>query len=247
MQLVELAVGLDATMEIPDGGETSNCDLLSRAIPASIPTRLTKISIAVHMVDIWVIMSAMLKTRVLRRTEKHDLQSYLEFMIRIKASSRRELAEADQINKNSKPYNLPMDEMARHYLSNGIYKPSTPFLLCAECRHILIDKPAKNYSAVRHNKRVQLQWEDDCRMVENFLQGRGEPLKDKKGNPITKIPNSIFLDESLVCHCWQQCMSRIVGGYFCFYGCVDQITGKQYEEGTCPICLCDCAFVCTKK
>jgi hypothetical protein len=80
-------------MEIPDGGvETSICDLLSRAIPTSIPTRITKISVAVHMVDIWVIMSAGLKTGVLRRTEKHDLQSYLEFMIRIEASSRRDLA-----------------------------------------------------------------------------------------------------------------------------------------------------------
>jgi len=74
MLLIELAGGLDATMEIPDGGgETYICDLLSRAIPTSIPTRKTKISVAVHMVDIWVIMSAMLKTGVLRRTEKHDL------------------------------------------------------------------------------------------------------------------------------------------------------------------------------
>ena len=86
-QLIELAVGLDATMEIPDGGEgTSICDLLLRTIPMSIPMRLTKISVTVHMVDIWVIMSTMLKTGVLRRTEKHDLQSYLEFMIRIEAS-----------------------------------------------------------------------------------------------------------------------------------------------------------------
>jgi hypothetical protein len=74
----------------------------------SIPTRLTKISVTVHMVDIWVIMSTMLKTGVLRRTEKHhDLQSYLEFMIRIEALNRRELAEADLIDKNAKPYNLP--------------------------------------------------------------------------------------------------------------------------------------------
>jgi hypothetical protein len=69
--LTELAGGLDATMEIPDGGgETSICDL---PIPTSIPTRITKISVAVHMVDIWVIMSAVLKTGVLRRMVKHDL------------------------------------------------------------------------------------------------------------------------------------------------------------------------------
>ena len=36
-QLIELAVGLDATMEIPDGGGgISICNLLLRAIPTSI-------------------------------------------------------------------------------------------------------------------------------------------------------------------------------------------------------------------
>jgi hypothetical protein len=40
-------------MEIPNGGggETSICDMLSRAIPTSIPTRSTKITVAMHMVD----------------------------------------------------------------------------------------------------------------------------------------------------------------------------------------------------
>ena len=138
----------------------------------SIPTRLTKISVTVHMVHIWVIMSTMLKTGVLRRTEKHDLQSYLEFMI---------------------------------------------------------------------------QWEKNSTTVANFLEGKGVSLKDKKGNPTTKVPNPKFSEEPLMCHCWQQCMSHIAGGYFCFYGCVDQITGKQFEEGQCPVCICDCAFVCTTK
>ena len=39
--------GLDATMEISDGVETSVCDMLSRAIPTSIPTRSTKITVAI--------------------------------------------------------------------------------------------------------------------------------------------------------------------------------------------------------
>ncbi len=40
---------------------------------------------------------------VLCQTEKHDLQSYLEFMVRIEALSRQdELAEANQIDKKLK-------------------------------------------------------------------------------------------------------------------------------------------------
>jgi hypothetical protein len=125
-------------LEILDGGGgASICDLLLRAIPISIPTKITKISVTVHMVDIWVIMSTMMKTGVLRRTEKHDLQSYLEFMIRIEASSRRELAEADLIDKNAKPYNLPTEEMERLYLSNGGFKP--PALTTCQSRSKIIN------------------------------------------------------------------------------------------------------------
>jgi hypothetical protein len=69
--------------------------------------KITKISVTVHMVDIWVIISTMLKTGVLRRTEKHDLQSYLKFMIRIEASSRRELAEAHLIDKKRQAIQSP--------------------------------------------------------------------------------------------------------------------------------------------
>jgi hypothetical protein len=111
------------------------------------------------MVDIWITMSTMLKTGVLHRTEKHDLQSYHEYMIRIEASSRRELAEADLIDRNAKPYNLPTEEMERLYLCNGGFKPPAPFQLCAKCGHNLVDEPAKNKSVVRDNKRVQLQCE----------------------------------------------------------------------------------------
>ena len=91
--------------------------------------------ITMHMVDIWVIMSSMLKTVILRRTEKHVLQSYLEFMIRIEASSRQELAEADLIDKNTKPNNLPTEEMERLCLCNGGSKPPAPFQSCVKCGH----------------------------------------------------------------------------------------------------------------
>ena len=153
-QLIELAVGLDATMEIPNGGGGSSiCDLLLRAIPAIIPMKISKFSFTVHLVDIWV-MSAVLKTGVLRRRGH-----YLEFMIWIEASSRREMAQADLIDKNAKPYNynLPTEEMERIYMSNGGFKPPAQFQTCVKCGHNLVDKPAQNKSAMRDNKRVQLQ------------------------------------------------------------------------------------------
>ena len=148
-----------------------------------------------HMVDIWVIVSTMLKTRVLCRTEKHDLQSYREIMIQIEASSWRELAEADLIDKNAKPYNLPTEEMERLCLCSGRFKPPAPFQSCAKCGHNLVDEPAKNKSVVMDNKRVQLQWEKNTTTVAKFLEGKGVSLKDKNGNPTTKVPNPRFSEE----------------------------------------------------
>ena len=142
-----------------------------------------------------------------------------ELMIQIEASSQRELAKADLIDKKAKPYNLPTEEMERLYLCNGEFKPLAPFQSCAKCGRNLIDEPAKNKSVVRDNKRVQLQWEKNSTTVANFLEGKGVSLKDKKGNPTTKVPNPRFLEEPLMCHCWQQCMSHIAGGYFCCYLC----------------------------
>jgi hypothetical protein len=51
-------------------------------------------------------------------------------MIRIEASSRRELAKADLIDKNAKPYNLPTEEMERLYLCNGIQTSCTIPIVC---------------------------------------------------------------------------------------------------------------------
>jgi hypothetical protein len=131
-------------------------------------------------------------------------------MVWHEASSRRKLAEADEIDKNSKLYSMPTDELERLYLCGGAFKPLEQFQSCAKCDHNLVDK---------------------------FLLGNGDAFMDKKGNPTTKVPNPKFLDEPLLCHCWQQFMSTVLGGYICILGCVHQITGKQDNEGKCPVSL----------
>jgi hypothetical protein len=96
------------------------------------------------------------------------------------------LAEADLIDKNSKPYNLPTEEMEKLYMSSGGFKPPAQFQTCVKCGHNLVDEPAQNKSAMRDNKRVQLQWEKDCNTVSNFLQGKGVSLRAKKRQTYNK-------------------------------------------------------------
>ncbi len=94
-------------------------------VPAkvNVPAKASKISVDLHMVDIWVILSAVLRKGVLHQTEKHNLKSYIEFMVWLEASSWQGLAEADEIDKNLKLYSMPTDEMERLYLCNWGFKP----------------------------------------------------------------------------------------------------------------------------
>ena len=133
-------------------------------------------------------MLTMLKTGVLHRTDTRDLQSYIKFMIRIEVSSWRELAEAELIDKNAKPYYLPTEEMERLYLSNGGFKPSAPFQSCAKCRHNLIDEPAKNKSFVRDNKRVQLPVGEDFHYGGKFSSGQVSVPQGQKGQSYNEGP-----------------------------------------------------------
>ena len=121
-----------------------------------------------------------------------------------------------------------------------------PFLSCAKCGHNIVDEPAKNKSVVRDNKRVQLQWEKNSTTVTNFFRARECPSRTKRAilQRRSRIQN---FQRSHICATAGSNACHTLRGDLCFYGCVVQITGKQYEESQCPICLCDCAFVCTEK
>jgi hypothetical protein len=157
------------------------------------------------------------------------------------------LVEANNLDKDLRSFHLPNKEMEREHLCDGGFKPPARFQPCAMCMHKLVDKPTKNKSAARQNKALTAQWESDSRKIENLLLGKGECLMDKNGKPTIKIANPKYSEELLMCHCWQQSMLSVSGGTTCIFGCVDQATGKQCNEGECPVCLCDCHFVCTKK
>jgi hypothetical protein len=126
---------------------------------------------------------------------------------------------------------MPTDEIERPYLCSGSFKPPEQFQPCAKCGHNLVDVPAKNKSTVRHNKRIQLQWEEDSRKVAGFLWGNSEALMDKKGNPTTKVPYPKIFGGATSVPLLAAIHVNIRGGYVCIFGCVDQITGKQYDEG----------------
>ena len=92
--LLELAGGLDASMEIPNAGEITIKDLLSKVIPIHIPIKITKIKVCQIMTDIWPVLQVVVANVSICKDASHDLQCYLDLMMRIEAAARRAISEA---------------------------------------------------------------------------------------------------------------------------------------------------------
>jgi hypothetical protein len=86
------------------------------------------------MVSIWVVLSAVLKNQKIRRSDHHDLQSYVEFMVQIETSSQQQLVEADNLDKDSRSFHLPKKEMEKEHLCDGGFKPPARLQSCAMLR-----------------------------------------------------------------------------------------------------------------
>jgi hypothetical protein len=76
---------------------------------------------------------------------------------------------------------------------------------------------------------------------------RLNPLLDAKGAIVITLKNPTFDNEVLMCHCWKNFNSAIMAGTECVFNCYDNRSKTQCEAGKCPVCLCQCSFVRTKK
>ena len=114
--LLELAGGLDASMEIPNAGEITIKDLLSKVIPIHIPVKITKIKVCQIMTDIWLVLQVVVANVSIRKDASHDLQRYLDLMMRVEATARRAINKTDERDKNAKSIKLHCTAMERMYL-----------------------------------------------------------------------------------------------------------------------------------
>jgi hypothetical protein len=218
--LLELAGGLDASMEIPNAGEITIQDLLSKVIPIKIPVKITKIKVCQIMTDIWSVLQVVVANMSIRKDASHDLQRYLDLMMRIEATARRAISEADERDKNAKSIKLPGPVMERMYLKGrGTKPPQHQFSVCAG--HSLIDEPPFNKDYYRNNKKMEEEWLNMTSQVQEYLITKCNPLLDKKGAIITALKNPTYQEEVLICHCWHNFQSPIAGGTVCALKCYD--------------------------
>jgi hypothetical protein len=167
--LLELVGGLNASMEIPDAGEITIRDLLSKVIPIHIPIKITKIKVCWIMTDIWSVLHVVLANVSIRKDASHDLQRYLDLLMRIEATTRRAISEADERDKNAKSIKLLGLAMEMMYLKGWGTKPQKQFWVCAKCGHPLIDEPPFNKDYYWNNKKLEGKWVNKNSQIQEFL------------------------------------------------------------------------------
>jgi hypothetical protein len=110
-----------------------------------------------------------------------------------------------------------------------------------------VDEPPSNKDIAQKDKQIQEKLQTDWMKVEEYIKTGLNPLLDAKGAILTTFKNPTFGYEVLMCHCWQTFNSAIAAGTECVFNCYYSRSKIQYEAGKCPVCLCQCSFVCTKK
>jgi hypothetical protein len=145
--LLELTGGLDASMEIPEGGGMTIRGLLSKAIPITFATKTTKSKVCEFMVNVWAVLQVVITNVSIGRDVRHNLQQYLDLLTRIEAVARREISEANEQDKTAKSLKLPGQAMERMYLqivdqslrsgSRRVQSVATPFLMSHHSTRIM--------------------------------------------------------------------------------------------------------------
>ena len=115
--LLELAGGLDSSMEIPEGGGMTIRGLLTKAIPVKFAAKTPKSKVCEFMVNVWAVLQVVIANVSISREARHDLQQYLDLLTRVEAVAGREISEADEQDKNAKSVKLPGRAMERMYLT----------------------------------------------------------------------------------------------------------------------------------
>ena len=247
--LLKAAKEVDSTMEIVGDGEpVAITELLRQALPFEVTKRTTsKSAIAETFIKSWAILSGIVANTTLSRELTHQLEAYLSLMGRLELTAGLVISTADKVDRNSKSIKLAGRDLQRSMLGDGATKPSLAMSSCAKCGHCLVDEPFSNKENAHLNKAKREEWAKDHAQHEEYVRTGRNPLLDKNNKVLTKHKNPTLLPELLVCHCWQNRNEAFAGGKECFFRCYDPKTRTQHKPGKCPVCVCQCHFVCDKE
>ena len=95
---------LNASMQILNAaGVTTIRDLLSKATPLSDPTKILKCKVCQIMVDVWAVLQVVVANVRIGKDVSHNLQQYLDLMMRVEAMMRRKSARQTRLTRMPSP------------------------------------------------------------------------------------------------------------------------------------------------
>ena len=177
-----------------------------------------------------------LTTRVLK-----DLTVFIEILERahkycLVESERAKISS----NKGMKTVKLTKAALDREYGKGGGKPYDEP---CARCNHAFTEKEPDFDEKRKENRKIQKKFIENRKHLEEYENNeRDDPPLDEAGKTVTKFANPKLLPTHVQCQCLKNYNSLVRGGKKCFFGC--KYGGVQYPLGECPICQCDCNFVC---
>ena len=214
--------------------------LLRDAIPNSVAKNISKLAMSEHFVAIWKVLRLVIGHDCvkLERTLTNAIDDYLGLMEQTVAKCEAALEEDLNKDVNGKSLKMPRGEEARGYLEDGALKPPKKYSTCPKCGYDRVHEPPCNVEKRKSNRKVDQTWVAQNAHCERFKNGEeSEPLRDKKGRAIYKVPAPKHEEELLVCKMYLRNHSNSVGGFQC----------PNCNDRTCPECKCKCRFVCSKR
>ncbi len=223
-------------------------DMLDDTIPNQVSSKTKKHEICKHLVDMWDIFKYLLSKEDLSTVARGDqIYKYLPMMENLEGKVKNLIARAEEVDQNSKSLKIPDKMMNCNHLELGSFKADNKlYPSCPECTHTLLIQPKEDKAITKSNNKIQAEYSNDKKKLDNFLLHGSSPLK-KDVKELGKIDPPKLKDLIIMCKCWCNKHASYVGGSLCALLCKDTVLGKQYKMGQCPTCVCSCTFIFTFK
>jgi hypothetical protein len=180
-----------------------------------ILAKTTKSKIVEHMVEVWSILHILLTLVNLEEQKSTICNCIFSFLILLRSLAVASLPRQKmKTGMQSLSRFLQLERDCNFKELRGFGVNLCRFPGCTKCGHTLIDEPHSNKAKVKQNSELQKKWKSNWEAVDNFLKGDGPPVVID-GKNVTKIPNPKCESEIIVCHFWQHCASKFVGGQKC--------------------------------
>jgi hypothetical protein len=131
----------------------------------------------------------------------NQIYMYLPILKFLEGKVKLLIERAEEVDQNSKSLKIPDEMINCNHLELGSFKYDNKlYPSCPKCNHTPIDQPKENKAISKSNSKIQAEYRNDKRKLDNFCLCGGSPLK-KDGKELGKIDPPKLKDLIIMCKC----------------------------------------------